>query len=115
MDMGVAKSADGAQAPVDSTFDEINRMFSKLGFIDYDSRLAQGPFYSPNLICLSHVSRRRGGAFSRESIPVLLMRPNMPLRMLLRRFRNFKTIRFSKLSGNKLSVRFFIKCKKVPP
>lgn len=45
MDMGVAKSADGAQAPVDSTFDEINRMFSKLGFIDYNSRLAQGPFY----------------------------------------------------------------------
>ena len=74
MDMGVAKSADGAQAPVDSTFDEINRMFSKLGFIDYNSRLAQGPFYSPNLICLSHASRRRGGAFSRESIPVLLVR-----------------------------------------
>lgn len=115
MDMGVAKSPTVAQAPVGSTFDEINRMFSKLGFIDYNSRLAQGPFYSPNLICLSHVSRRRGGAFSRESIPVLLMRPNMPLRMLGRRFRNFKTIRFSKLSGNKLSVRFFIKCKKAPP
>lgn len=79
MDMGVAKSADGAQAPVDSTFDEINRMFSKLGFIDYNSRLAQGPFYSPNLICLSHASRRRGGAFSRESIPVLLVRiPTCP-------------------------------------
>ena len=79
MDMGVAKSADGAQAPVDSTFDEINRMFSKLGFIDYDSRLAQGPFYSPNLICLSHASRRRGGAFSLESIPVLLVRiPTCP-------------------------------------
>ena len=29
---------------------------------------------SPNLICLSHTSRRWGGAFSRESIPVLLMR-----------------------------------------
>lgn len=115
MDMGVAKSPTVAQAPVDSTFDEMNRMFSKLGFIDYNSRLAQGPFYSPNLICLSHVSRRRGGAFSRESFPVLLMRPNMPLRMLGRRFRNFKTIRFSKLSGNKLSVRFFIKCKKAPP
>lgn len=56
-----------------------------------------------------------GGPFSRESIPVLLMRPNMPLRMLGRRFRNFKTIRFPKLSGNKLSVRFFIKCKKAPP
>ena len=69
MDTGVAKLADGAQAPVDSTFDEINRMFSKLGFIDYNSRLAQGPFYSPNLICLSHASRRRGGAFSRESFP----------------------------------------------
>lgn len=79
MDMGVPKSADGAQAPVDSTFDEINRMFSKLGFIDYNSRLAQGPFYSPNLICLSHASRRRGGAFSRESIPVLLVRiPTCP-------------------------------------
>ena len=79
MDMGVAKSADGAQAPVDSTFDEINRMFSKLGFIDYNSRLAQGPFNSPNLICLSHASRRRGGAFSRESIPVLLVRiPTCP-------------------------------------
>jgi hypothetical protein len=79
MDMGVAKSADGAQAPVDSTFDEINRMFSKLCFIDYNSRLAQGPFYSPNLICLSHASRRRGGAFSRESIPVLLVRiPTCP-------------------------------------
>lgn len=115
MGMGVAKSPTVAQAPVGSTFDEINRMFSKLGFIDYNSRLAQGPFYSPNLICLSHVSRRRGGAFSRESIPVLLMRPNMPLRMLGRRFRNFKTIRFPKLSGNKLSVRFFIKCKKAPP
>lgn len=102
MGMGVAKSPTVAQAPVGSTFDEINRMFSKLGFIDYNSRLAQGPFYSPNLICLSHVSRRRGGAFSRESIPVLLMRPNMPLRMLGRRFRNFKTIRFPKLSGNKL-------------
>lgn len=79
MDMGVAKLADGAQAPLDSTFDEINRMFSKLGFIDYNSRLAQGPFYSPNLICLSHASWRRGGAFSRESIPVLLVRiPTCP-------------------------------------
>lgn len=68
-----------AQAPLDSTFDEINRMFSKLGLIDYNSRLAQGPFYSPNLICLSHVSRRRGGAFSRESISVLLVRiPTCP-------------------------------------
>lgn len=34
-------------------------MFSKLGFIDYNSRLAQGPFYSSNLICLAHASRRR--------------------------------------------------------
>lgn len=79
MDMGVAKSADGAQAPVDSAFDEINRMLSKLGFIDYNSRLAQGPFYSPNLICLSHASRRRGGAFSRDPTPVLLVRiPTCP-------------------------------------
>lgn len=43
MDMGVIKSADGAQVPVDSTFDEINRMFSKLGFIDYDAIGAQMP------------------------------------------------------------------------
>ena len=43
MDMDVAKSTDGAQAPVGSTFDEINRMFSKLGFIDYDAIGAQMP------------------------------------------------------------------------
>lgn len=36
------------------------------------------------------------------------------LRILPSRFRNFKTIRLSKLSENKLSVCFFIKCKKVP-
>ena len=43
MDMDVAKSTDGAQVPEGSTFDEINHMFSKLGFIDYDAIGAQMP------------------------------------------------------------------------
>lgn len=100
MDMGVAKLADGAQAPLDSTFDEINRMFSKLGFIDYNSRLAQGPFYSPNLICLSHASWRRGGAFSRESIPVLLVRiPTCPYACCSAAFETSKPFDFQNWVG----------------